>query len=54
MFKKIPRNNRLVYSSPELNIDCSYVVGMTCKTAIDAPELVRAKAAERPAALTLY
>lgn len=40
--QKIPRNNRLVYISPELNVNCSYVVSMTSETASDTPELVPA------------
>ena len=41
--QKIPRNNRLVYSSPELNIDCSYVVSRTHETAFNAHELIPAR-----------
>ncbi len=41
--QKIPRNNRLVYSSPELNVNGSYVVSGTRETAFNAPELIPAR-----------
>lgn len=41
--QKIPRNNRLVYSSPELNVNGSYMVSRTRETASDTPELIPAR-----------